>query len=76
MSEFMKIKCNINSRGDIKSSNYWSRVFSFLDQRQKLKILIYNKQIQKMLGISIQDYIAISDRYKVVEKMEKDENIH
>ena len=64
----MKINCKINLKRDIKSSIYICRVFSFLEQRQKLKILRNNKQLQKMIRINIQDFISISDRYKVIEK--------
>ena len=64
----MKIKCNINLIEDIKCPYNLERIISFVEPRQKLKIFIYNKQIQKMLGINIQDFITISNRYKIVEK--------
>ena len=68
MSEFEEIKCNINLTRDIKSTYNLDRIFSFLEKRQKLNIIIYNKNLQKILGVNIKDYKKISGRYKIGEK--------
>ena len=68
MSEFEEIKYNINLERNIKSSYILDNIFSFLDQGRKLNIIIYNKQLQKILGVNIQDYKKISGKYKIGEK--------
>jgi len=68
MSEYEEIKYNINLGRDIKSSYNLNNMFSFLEQERKLNMIIYNKQLQKMLGINIQDYKKISGRYKIGER--------
>ena len=47
MAEFKELKCQIR---DIKSSYIIKGIFLFLNERQKLNIIIYNKQLQKILG--------------------------
>ena len=64
MSEFDKIKYNIDLKRDIKSFHNIDKVFSFLDEKQKLEMIIYNNELQKKLGVSIQDYKDINKRYK------------
>ena len=39
-----------------------------MDKRQKLNIIIYNKELQKRIGIDIENYKSISGKYKIVEK--------
>ena len=65
MSEIEEIKNNINLKRDIKSFDIIEEIFSFLDQKEKLKIIIYNKELQKELRVSIQDYKNINGRYKI-----------
>ena len=65
MVEFEEIKCHIK---DIKSSYNLEGIFSFLEQIQKLNIIIYNKNLQMMLGVNLHDYKNISKRYKIGEK--------
>ena len=54
----------------IKIESYYNleKIFSYLEERNKLDIIIYNKQIQKKLGVSIGDYINMSGKYKIGEK--------
>ena len=68
MSKYEEIKYNINIRRDIKSSYNLERIFSFLDKRDKLNMIIYNNQLHKILGVKIQDYKTISGRYKIIKK--------
>ena len=62
------IKCNINLKRDIRSFYNFEMIFSFLNQRQKLNIIIYNKLLQKNFGVNIENYKKMSGRYKVGEK--------
>ena len=68
MSEFEGIKYNINLKRDIKNFYNINKIFSFLDNKEKLKMIIYNKKLQKKFGVSIQDYKDLSGRYKIGEK--------
>ena len=65
MSEFEKTKCNINLINDIKCSHYLEMIFSFLNQKEKLNMIIYNNQLKNLLGVKFQDYKTISGRYKI-----------
>ena len=67
MTEFKEIKYKINYR-DIKSSYIIERVFSFLNKKHKLNIIIFSKESQKMCLIDIEDYKNISGKYKIGEK--------
>ena len=58
-------KSIINS---IKSPYILELVFSFLYERNKLNMIIYNKQLQKKLGVDIEDYKKTSGKYIVDEK--------
>ena len=65
MSEIKKAIKNIE---DIKSSYIIKEVFSFLYEKQKLNMIIYNKQLQNIFGVNIEDYKKISGKYKIIEK--------
>ena len=67
MAELKEIKPNINLT-DIKSSYIIKEVFSFLNEKQKLNMIIYKKDLQKMFLVGIEDYIKISGIFKIVEK--------
>ena len=70
MSEFKEIESSINLR-DIKSSNIIKGIFSFLNKKQILNMIIYNKELKKILLFNIEDYIKLSGKYKIEEKNEK-----
>ena len=53
MDKLEKIKSNINS---IKSPYILKIVFSFLNEVQKLNMIIYNKELQKRLDVDIEVY--------------------
>ena len=55
MAELEKIKSNINLR-DIKSSYIIKGIFSYLYDKEKLNMVIYNKVLQKMLKVGYEDY--------------------
>ena len=54
----------------IKSSLVLKKIFINIDIMRKLMSIIYNKKIQKNLGISIIDYRRLSGRYKKEENGE------
>ena len=74
MAEFKDIRSNINIK-DIKSSYIIKKIFSFLYEKQKLKMISYSKELQKVLSIDIEDYKKESGKYKKGEKKEKEKNI-
>ena len=60
---------NIKSEKDIesiKSLYILKYIFSFLYEKQKLKIIIYNKDIQKKLDINIENYKRIRGKYREI----------
>ena len=67
MNEIQKMKSTINYR-DIKSSYIIEKVFSFLNEKQKLNIIIYNLKLQKICLIGIEEYKKISGKYKSGQK--------
>ena len=64
MDELGEMKYSINIR-EIKSSFIIKRVFSFLNDKQKLNMIIYNKELQNNFELDIEDYIKISGKYKI-----------
>ena len=68
MDEFENIKSETNIEKSIKSLYILNDIFSFLSERQKLKIIIYNKHLQKELEINIENYKKISGIYKEGER--------
>ena len=65
MAEFKGIKDLI---GNIKSAYIIKGIFSLLNEKQQLNMIIYNKQLQKILGVDIKDYKKISGKYRIGEK--------
>ena len=43
-------------------------IFSFLSEKQKLNLIIYNKQLQKKIDINIEDYKRINGKYRKGKK--------
>ena len=60
---------------EIKHTCLLKVVFSFLNEKRKLNMIIYNKELQKKLDVNIEEYKKISGKYKIGEKMEKEGNI-
>ena len=65
MDIFQKLKSNINIETSIVSLYILKEIFSFLSEKQKLDVIIYNKQLQKKLEVNIEDYKRISGVYKI-----------
>ena len=74
MVENEDIKNKIDLRA-IKSSYIKNQIFSFLNEKQKLKMIIYSKELQKIYSIGIEDYKKKVENIKQAEKMEKGKNI-
>ena len=58
-------KKNIKLIEDIKSPHILDKIFSFLKQKKKLDVIIYNKEIRQKLEVNIQDYKKTSGKYKI-----------
>ena len=67
MNECQNIKSKIDVEKAIKSLYDLKNIFSFLSERQKLDIILYNKHLQNKFNNNIKDYKRISVRYKVGE---------
>ena len=52
---------------NIKSSYFKSILFSFIDERQKLKVLKYNKSLQNNINISIINYKFFTGKYIIYD---------
>ena len=52
---------------NIKSSYFIKLIYTFVEEAQKLKLIRYNKTIQKNLDISIINYKYFSGRYIIYE---------
>ena len=68
MNEFENIKSEKNIGKSLESLYILKDIFSFLSEKLKLKIIIYNKDLQKKLDINIEDYKRIGGIYKEGEK--------
>ena len=67
-NEFENIKSEKNIGKSIESLYILKDIISFLSTKQKLEIIIYNKDLQNKLDINIGDYKRISNRYRVGER--------
>jgi len=52
---------------NVKSSYITKIVFSFVDEKQKLKLIKCNKSLQQKIDISIINYIHFKGRYIIYE---------
>ena len=53
----------INLKESIKSKYLIKKIFSFISEKKKLKIIIYNKKYQDLFAIKLENYQNISERY-------------
>ncbi len=53
---------------DIKSIYIIKGIFSYINYKQKLDLISYNKQLQKIIGVDINDYKKTSGIYRIIEK--------
>ena len=52
---------------NVKSSYFAKIVFSYVDEKQKLKLVKYNKSLQQKIDISIINYIHFKGKYIIYE---------
>jgi len=64
MNTFENVKFEKNIEKSIESLYILKDIFSFLSERQKLNLIIYNKNLQNKLDTTIKDYKRISTKYK------------
>ena len=64
MAEFKELKYQIR---DIKSSYIIKGIFLFLDEKQKLNLIIYNKKMQNKMDIKLINYKFYSGKYIIYE---------
>ena len=64
MKKFKNIKSEINIDESIKSLYILKTILSFLSEKQKLNMIIYNNHLKKKLDINIEYYKRISGKYK------------
>ena len=67
MAECENVNSKINS-SQIKSSYIMKTVLSFLNEKQKLNMIIYNKELQKICLVDIKDYKNASLKYRIGER--------
>ena len=67
MVENEEIYSKINIK-DIKSKYIIKEAFSFLDEKKKLNMILYNKELKKELKVNIEYYKYISGKYKIGKK--------
>ena len=65
MAEYKDFKSKIDLRA-INSIYIKKSIFSFLLEKQKLKMIQYSKELQKICIIDIEYYKKISGKYKIV----------
>ena len=51
----------------IKSVYFTQILFAYINEKEKLKIIKYNKSLQKFVNINIINYIHLSRRYVIFE---------
>ena len=64
MDNFGIIKSEKNFATSIESLYILKYIFSFLSEKRKLNIIIYNKHLQKMLDTNIENYKRIKGIYR------------
>ena len=67
MVEFENVNSKINI-SNIKSSYILKTVLSFLNDKLRLNMIIYNKELQKILAVDIENYKNISLIYRIGER--------
>ena len=61
-SEYVNLKLQVKSKFMIE------QIFQYLNEKERLLLLRYNKYYQKILGINIESYMKISGKIKLGEK--------
>ena len=69
MSEISLVNKNLFK--DIKSKYMIKTIFSYLDEKNKLEIIKYNKKLQNIENIELTNYRFMSDSYIIYESNKK-----
>ena len=56
---------------NIKSFYYFKLLFSYLNEKRKLKLIKYNKNLQDKINITLLNYRLLSERYIIYEAKDK-----
>ena len=64
MDEFGEFKSRINLR-NINSSYIIQKMFSYIYEKQKLMMIMHNKELQKICLVDIGNYKKISGKYRI-----------
>ena len=56
---------------NVNSSYFAEIVFSYVDEKKKLKLVKFNKSLQKQINISINNYIHFKGKYIIYESYGK-----
>ena len=56
---------------NIKSSYFVKILFSYIDEKRKLKLVKYRKSLQKIINISINNYMHFTEKYIIYESNRK-----
>ena len=65
----------VNLIKTLKSQYIIKDIFSCLEEKTKLTIIVHNKKYQNLLGFSINYYKNTSEKYRIIKKMEHAMNI-
>ena len=68
IKHFKEGKSPINLLNIVKSNYILKNIFSFLWGKNKLKMIIYDKKLQKKFNINIDNYKAISGKIHIGER--------
>ena len=61
---------------NIKSLYFIRKILSYIKEKKKLELIIYNKNIQKNFDIDITNYKFFRGRYKIVDKNRKGQEFY
>ena len=53
---------------NIKSEYILKHIFSYINQKEKLNLIIYKKELQEKIGVNIEDYKKVSGKCRIIEK--------
>ena len=56
---------------NVKATYFCQILFSIIDEKKKLKLVKYNKSLQKIINISISNYIHFKTKYIIYESNKK-----
>jgi len=60
---------------NVKTSYFLRIIFSFIDEKQKLKLIKYNKSLQETMDIKLINYKIMSGKYIIYEQNGKGKEI-